>query len=116
MFDVHVECLAFQECLQIAIVLEDGVCGDLVDHALQSHASALDEVGVEAADCLLFGWRWDYDAWVVIVEAFVEPEEVFVSSGYGKGRGVVSFRGGACDDGVDGVGAGSVSNGMRITD
>lgn len=77
--------------------------GNLVEHALESLAAGLDEFGVEATDCLLFGWRWDDNARIVVMEGGVEPEEVTVTAGDGELGLFVGLRGGLCADRVDNV-------------
>ena len=114
--DVDVEGLAFQERLQVAIMLQHGVGGGLVDHALERHAPALDEIGVEAVERLFLGRRRDRDARMVVVQTLVQPEEVAVAPGHGEGGGVVGFGGRARDDGVDGVRAGGAAHGVRVAD
>ena len=95
--DVDVEGFALEEDLEVGVVVEDGVGGDLVQHALEGLSPRLDELGVEAADGLLLGGRGDDDAGVVGVHGGVEPEEVSVPAGDGElglficfGRGLLA--------------------------
>lgn len=118
MLDVDVEGVAFEEGFKVAVVLEDGVGGDLVEHAFECHAPAFDKVGLEAADGLFVrGWS-DDGARAVVVETVVEPEEIAVAAGDGEGGCcvVVGARGGAGDDRVDCVRAGSIANGVGVAD
>jgi hypothetical protein len=82
--DVDVEGLALEEELEIAVVLQDGVCGGAVQHALEGSAPRLDEIGLEAADGLLLGRRGDDDARAVVVQLRVQPEEVAVAARDGE--------------------------------
>lgn len=100
--DVDVERVAFQEQLQVGIVLQDGVGRGLVQHALQGSSSRLDKVLVEAADgLLLWGWR-HHNSRVVVVQLVVQPKEVAVPAGDGElgvavclGGGLGQVNGGA---------------------
>ena len=92
--DVDGEGFALEEDLEVGVVVQDGVGGDLVEHALEGLAAGLDEVGVEASDGLFFGGRGDHDARVVGVQGGVEPEEVAVAAGDGHVGGFVGLGGG----------------------
>lgn len=112
--DVHVESLALEEQLQIAIMLQHRVGSRLVEHALQSSTARLDKIGVEATDGLFFwGWR-DNDTGVVVVQLVVEPEEVAVAARDCEFGVAVALGGGLGRDRVLGVGAGEIANLVRV--
>lgn len=90
---VHVEGVALEEQLQVAVVLQDRVRRRLGQHLLQRHAPRLDEVGVEAADRLFLRRRRHHGARVVAVQLVVEPEEVTIAAGDFKFGPAVRFRG-----------------------
>jgi len=97
-------------------MLQNGVGGNLVEHALQRRASRLNKVGLEAADGLLLWRRWNDDAGVVAVQLRVEPEEVAVAAGDGELGRPVALGGGFCGHGVLGVGAGEVADLVGVAD
>lgn len=66
--DVHIKSFTFEEDLQVGIVLENRVTGDLVQHPLQCSSSRLDKVRIKSPNSL-FLWRWCHDnSWVVVVQ------------------------------------------------
>jgi len=69
--NVHVEGFAFEEQLQVTVVLQHWMRSRLVEHTLQSGASRLNKIGFEAPNGLfLRRWR-DNDSGVVVVQLCV---------------------------------------------
>lgn len=66
-FHVHVKGLALEENLKIAIMLENRVCRDFVQHPLKSSPPRLDEVRIETAHRLLLRRRGDNNTGVVVM-------------------------------------------------
>jgi len=65
-------------------VMEDRMCGDFVQHSLQSLTARLDKFCLKPANGLLL-WRWwDYYTGVVVVQRVVKPQEVSVSPRNGE--------------------------------
>lgn len=90
--DIDTESIALKEELQVTVMLQDRVCGNLVDHALQGSASRLDKIGIEATDGLLLWRRGDNDAWVVLVQRLVQPKEIAVAARDSELGVAVAFR------------------------
>lgn len=114
--DVDIESVALKKQLQVTVVLQNGVRGRLVEHALQGSASRLNEVGLEAAHSLLLWRRRDDDAGVVVVQLGVEPEEVAVAAGDGEVGVAVALGGRLGGDGVLRVRAREVAHLVRVAD
>lgn len=91
--DINIESLAFEEDLQITIVLENWVTSNLIQHPLQSSPSGLDKISIESTHGLLLWGRRNNYAGVVIVHGVVEPKEITVSPTDGKLGLAVCFGG-----------------------
>jgi hypothetical protein len=112
--DVDIEGIAFEKYLQVAVVLQYGMCCRFVEHALKGGPPGLDKVGFEATHGLLLWWRWDDDTRIVVVELGIQPEEIAVAAGHGKVGVAVAFGSGLGGDRVLGVRAREVAHLVRV--
>lgn len=78
MLHLEREIVALQEQLQVRVILEQRVVGDLLDAAVERDAPVLNEGVLEAAEWRLLRHGRYNDAGVVERQCLVEPEEVGV--------------------------------------
>lgn len=90
---VHGEGFALEEDFKIAVMLENRVRRNLVQHPLKGSPPRLDEVRIETAHRLLLWRRGDNNTGVVVVHRIIEPKEVTVSAADSKLRLSVGFGG-----------------------
>lgn len=69
--DIDVESLALQEYLQVSVVLQYGMRGDFVEHALKRLPTGFHKVRIKTSNSLLLGRRRYNDTGVVVVELVI---------------------------------------------
>lgn len=67
-FDINIERFAFEEYLEVGIVLQYWVCGSLIEHPLQRRPSRLYKIRIESADGLLLRRRGNNNTGVIAVQ------------------------------------------------
>jgi hypothetical protein len=76
--DINVERLTLEKELQVGIMLQRRVRGRLVEHFLESRASRLNEIALEATDGLLLWRRRHHDTRIVGVQRSIQPQKIAI--------------------------------------